>query len=73
MASENDHKMQKGDGVIWNEPWRNIASLLHKGTQGKPKAVKYSKLIWRVGRILRVTWFFTAVFQVPFIRAESAD
>ena len=47
--------------------------MLHKGTQGKPKTVKYSKFIWRIRRALRVTRFFIVVFQVPFIRAESAD
>ena len=56
-----------------NKPWRNITALLHKGTQGKPKTVKYSKFIWRVRRALRITRFFIVVFQVPFIGAESAD
>ena len=47
--------------------------MLHKGTQGKPKTVKYSKFIWRIRRALWVTRFLIVVFQVPFIRAESAD
>ena len=47
--------------------------MLHKGTQGKPQTVKYSKFIWRIRRALWVTRFLIVVFQVPFIRAESAD
>lgn len=55
-----------------NQPWRDIASLLHEGAQGEPQAIKNPKVVWWVWRALGV--FGLVVFvQMPLIGAEAAD
>lgn len=56
---------------IWHKPWGNITSLLHKGTQGKPEAVEYAKLIGRLvtGSFFPILWFFC----VPLIWTKPAN
>lgn len=73
------YKMQRDDEENWqvaksehnNQPWWDIASLLHEGTQWEPQAIKNPKVVWRVWGALRV--FELIVFiQMPLIRAEAA-
>lgn len=54
-----------------NQPWRDIASLLHEGTQGEPQAIKNPKVIRRVWGALRV-FELIVLIQMPLIRAEAA-
>lgn len=55
-----------------NQPWWDIASLLHEGPEGEPQAIKNPKVVWRVWGALRVFGLIVLI-QVPFIRAEPAD
>lgn len=74
-----DYKMQRDDEDNWevvesehnNQPWWDIASLLHEGTQGEPQAIKNPKVVWRVWGALRVFDLIVLV-QMPLIRAEAA-
>lgn len=72
-------KMQRDDGDSWelveskhnNQPWWDIASLLHEGAQREPQAIKNPKVVRRVWGTL---WVFELIIliQVPLIRAEAA-
>lgn len=65
------HELEEYLCAKGNQPWWNIASLLHKGSQGEPKTVKYPKFISLVtGRLVAP---FLELFSMPFIRAEAAD
>ena len=74
-----DHKMQRDDEDNWelvrnecnNQPWRDIASLLHEGAQGEPQAIKNPKVVRRVWGALRVFGLIVLV-QMPLIGAETA-
>ena len=75
-----DYKMQRDDEDSWevmeewkhnNQPWWDIASLLHEGAQGEPQAIKNPKVVRRVWGALRVFDLIVLV-QMPLIRAEAA-
>lgn len=54
-----------------NQPWRDIASLLHEGAQGEPQAIKNPKVVRRIWGALRVFELIVLV-QMPLIWAEAA-
>lgn len=53
-----------------HQPWRNIASLLHKSAQRKPQTIKDSKFI---RRFARAQLPILKLLSVPLVRAEAAN
>lgn len=64
-------KLKEGSCGESNQPWWNITSLLHKGSQGEPETVKYPKFVSLISNWLVAPFF--KFLGVPLVRAEAAD
>lgn len=52
-------------------PWRDVAALLHEGSQGEPEGVKDAKLVGRLVSGAQLGGALLWLLSVPLVRAEA--